>query len=501
MRARLCSRNFWLAFGALAFIVVAAILLRFVGLASYPGGLYPDEAAEGLDAFKLLHQPGYRPDFLVWYQGDGGREALFSYCVAVVFNFFGSSALVLRATSAAFGIAGVLGIFWLGRRFGTWVGITGAAWAAGSLWLMTVNRTGMRNSIVPFFGVLALVALMHWATRPSRRGAFLAGAITSLAAVYTYQPLKLLPLLVAVWVLWLRHYDRDRYNELRHGFVAFFAAFVVVAAPMIAVVIKFTSNYFGRIAVTSALGNDNPDASPVMHVIRTVLMFGLTGDPNGRQNVGGLPLLPLPLTVIAVFGLLRLWRMRRDASHALILLALPVFLLPPILATEGGSPHFLRSLGLAAPLGVTIGLGALEIVERVRARWALWGPRLAVAAIAITLAAVAVWSGVAYFSNPITARYDEFSYDTYALSQLAGQPGTAVVINGYSAMDVLFIDADRPPVIFSPGTKIENPKLYTLIVGINRTELATAVGPELAKKIVAVSWDPNGKPVVWDVVP
>jgi 4-amino-4-deoxy-L-arabinose transferase-like glycosyltransferase len=501
MRERLSSRNFWLAFGALAFIVVAATLLRFFDLAGYPGGLYPDEAAEGLDAYKLLHQPGYLPDFLVWYQGDGGREALFSYVVAVVFDFFGSSALTLRATSAAFGVAGVLAIYWLGRRFGTWVGITGAAWAAGSLWLVAINRTGMRNSIVPFFGVLALVALMHWASRPSRRTALLAGAVTSLSAVYTYQPLKLLPLLVVVWVLWLRRYDRDRYNELRHGFVAFFGAFVVVAAPMIAVVIKFTSNYFGRIAVTSALGNDNPDATPLMHAVRTVLMFGLTGDPNGRQNVGGLPLLPLPLTVIAVFGLIRLWRMRRDANHALILLALPVFLLPPILATEGGSPHFLRSLGLAAPLGVTIGLGALEIVERVRARWALWGPRLAIAAIAATLAGVAVWTGVAYFSNPITARYDEFSYDTYALSQIASQPGTAVVINGYSAMDVLFVDAERPPVVFTSGTVIEHPKDYKLIVGLNHNELATAVGPELAKRIVAVSWNPEGKPVVWEVIP
>ncbi|MGD0249207.1 MAG: hypothetical protein ABSB75_09160, partial [Candidatus Limnocylindrales bacterium] len=231
------DRNAWLALGAMAAIAAAAVLLRFVDLATNPGGLYPDEAAEGLDAARLLHQPGFHPDFLVWFQGDGGREALFAYVVAGAFHFFGETALVLRATAAAFGVAGVLAIGWLGRRFGTWTGIVAAAWAAGSLWLVCVSRDGMRNTIVPLFGAVALIALLHWAARPGRGSALLAGAVTSLAAMYTYQPLKLLPVLVVVWLLWLRRVDRDRYDELRTDVAAFAAAFLIVAAPMIAVAV------------------------------------------------------------------------------------------------------------------------------------------------------------------------------------------------------------------------------------------------------------------------
>src|SRR5450759_4482897 len=48
----------------------------------YDGGLYGDEAAEGIDALKILHQPGFHPDWMVWFQGDGGREALFAYAVS-----------------------------------------------------------------------------------------------------------------------------------------------------------------------------------------------------------------------------------------------------------------------------------------------------------------------------------------------------------------------------------------------------------------------------------
>ena len=101
------ARSRWLALGALGLVAAAAVFLRFFDLATNPGGLYGDEAAEGLDALRLLHQPGFHPDWMVWFQSDGGREALFAYVVAGAFHFFGETALVLRSVAAAFGVAGV----------------------------------------------------------------------------------------------------------------------------------------------------------------------------------------------------------------------------------------------------------------------------------------------------------------------------------------------------------------------------------------------------------
>ena len=503
-RARAALRPAALAaFAAVAGIVAIAVLLRFYDLAANPGGLYGDEAAEGLDAWRLLHQPGFRPDWLVWFTSDGGREALFAYVVAGVFNFAGTSAVALRATAAGFGVAGVLGIGWLARRFGTWTGIVAAAWAAGSLWLVCVSRDGMRNAIVPLFGAAALVALLRWAGRPGRGSAALAGAVTSLAALYTYQPLKLLPVLVVVWLVWLRRVDRPTYERLRAEAVPFVAAFLLVAAPMIAVAVTNPTNYFGRAGATSPFNPDvDADSNPLIHVLRTVGMFGLTGDPNARHDVAGLPLLPLPLAVVAVAGLVRLWRMRRDPSHSLILWSMPVFLAAPLVATEGGSPHFLRALGLAAPLGVTIGLGAVEVLEQVRRRWNRGAGWLAIAAVAVTLTAVAVWSGWAYLTRPVADRYRAFSYPIVSLaSYAADHPGSAVILDGYSAMDVEFLDASDPVTVYAPGSGIADPGSHTVFVALSRDDLGSTLGPEAAARAQPVAWDPAGEPTAWAATP
>jgi hypothetical protein len=231
-------------------------------------------------------------------------------------------------------------------------------------------------------------------------------------------------------------------------------------------------------------------------------MFGFAGDPNERHNVASLPLLPLPIAALAGFGIVRLWRMRRDPSHSLILLALPVFLVAPLVATEGGSPHALRALGLAAPVGVTIGLGVVELVERVRGRWGRAAGGLTVAAVAVTLTVVAVWSGLAYLGRPAADRYGSFRFAAASMADLAAEhPGSAVILDGYSSIGVQFIDFDRPPAIIAPGTKLSNPSAYTEILALSRDDLTKALGPELGGRAVAVAWDPSGAPAVWAVVP
>ena len=348
---------------AAVLITLAAIVVRYWAIQSQPGGLYPDEAAEGISAQSLLTIPGYHP---VFFNSDGGREALYAYIVAAVFKAFGSSVVALRGTAAAVGVAGVVATYLAVRRFGRGPAMLAMAWAAGSLWMIAVSRDGFRNILTVLVGAAALAALLRWGDRPSRASAAIAGALVALG-FWVYQPLKLLPLLAILWLIWIRARDRERFTAVRATWVWAGVAFVVVIAPMVYTAITDFSGYFGRAAYVSVFngGSGSVDSYPV-HVLKTLGMFLVTGDPNQRHDVSALPLLGPLLAVPFALGIWHCWRRRDDHGYALVLLGLLVFLLPPLLANEGGAPHFLRSLGLEPYIAACVGLGCLEALAMVR---------------------------------------------------------------------------------------------------------------------------------------
>jgi hypothetical protein len=480
---------------ALGAIVMVAAVLRFMNLDVNPGGLYVDEAAEALSAQGLLHLSGVPP---VFFADGGGREAPFAYLVAIGFALFGETAPVLRGVAAAIGVGAVAATWLLGRRFGPVVALAAAGWAAGSLWLVCVSRDGMRNTLVPLLGALALAALLNWERRGERGSALLAGSVTALASLYTYQPLKLLPILVLVWLWWLRRTNRDAYLRMRPTLVLATVAFLVVGAPMIAVAITDPGVYFGRAAGVS-LFTDTVSQLPA-HWLRTLGMFFVAGDPNARHNVDALPLLGWPLCAVAVVGLARLWVRRDDPAHALLLWSLPLFLLPPMLATEGDAPHFLRALGLAAPTAVTIGLGIATVAGWVADRWGVAAGRAALLVAAGGLVALGVGSGWAYQSRPVAARYDAFNYALVALADAAG-PTDVAIVDAYSAGVIRFLDGSAAPAIVSPGIPLPSPAPGTTVLALSRTDLESALGGEVASGARAIALDPLGGARVWAVAP
>jgi len=478
---------------------VAASAVRLIDLSGQPGGLYPDEAAEGVDAHRLLHEAGYHP---VFFHDDAGREAAFGYLVAAAFRVAGESTTVLRGVAAVVGILGVLALIPVLRRFGAGVALAGSAWAAGSLWLICVARDGFRVILVPLAGALALAALIRWGDRPTRERAMVAGAVIA-GGLWTYQPLKLLPLLVALWLWRIRSVDRERFVAMRGGLRWFVIAFAVVAAPMAWAAAGDPGNYFGRGAAVTAFNPEHGPAALPLHVLRTLGMFGFTGDPNARHNVDNLPLLGVPLALLALAGAWRCWRRRGDSAHALVLLGTVVFLIPPLIATEGGAPHFLRALGLAPYIAALVGLGCAEMSDRVG--MASGSPRahgVVVAGLGALLLATGGGSAFAYFSRGVAERYDAYSFDSVALAEQANHGArTAVVVDSFNAFDVRFLDASSMPTIIDPASHLDHAERFERIVARDRDQLARVAGPELAGRAAVAARDVAGRPVVWAVSP
>ncbi len=497
-RAPRATRRRVLVVAVFVVIVAGAAAVRLAALGSQPGGLYPDEAAEGVTAHRILTEPGYHPLFI---SEDAGREPLYAYLVVPAFAVFGESTLTLRSVSAVLGILGVLAIGLALRRFGTGVALVAMAWAGGSLWLISISRDGMRNVLVPLVGALAVAALLHWSHRPGPWSAALAGAAAG-AGLWTYQPLKLLPLLVILW-LWLLHrQNREAFSALAAHVKWCIGGYLIVGGPMLFIALTEPANYLGRAAQTSLFNVGNGQESLLVHTVRTLGQFVFFGDPNPRQNVASIPLLNWPLVALAVVGVLAAWRRRREPAYLLLLLGVPVFLVPPLLATEGAAPHFLRNLGLAPYIGGLIGLGAVVAVRWVARQWATWGRLLGVATVATVLVLTGISSAAAYFGRPVRDRYTGYTFALVALAKAADHgPHTAVITDDYSVLDVQFLDDAHPPTVFAPGARIADPTRFALLVASSRHDLARAVSDTIARRAVATAFDPAGKPVVWTVVP
>jgi hypothetical protein len=431
-----------------------------------------------------------------------------------VFRVLGSSVLTLRGTAAAVGVLGVIATYLAIRRFGRGPGLVAMLWAAGSLWMIAVSRDGFRNILTVVVGAAALGVLLRWGDRATRGTAIVAGAVCALG-FWTYQPLKLLPVLAIVWVLWMRARDRERFARLQPTMTWAGVAFVVVAAPMIYTAITDATGYFGRAAAVSVFnpGSGSAESFPV-HTLRTLGMFLVTGDPNERHDVSALPLLGPVLFVLFALGIWRCWRHRADHGHVLVLMGLVVFLIPPLLATEGFAPHFLRSLGLAPYVAACVGLGCVEVVlsaGRLASRFGAPGhSAMTVAGWTVCAAAVAgvgVASAVTYVNRPVGYRYAPFTFADVALASAAvdnatrGGPSTLLILDDYDAMDVQFLDAGRLPTIVAPMRPVANPAVYSLIVARSRADIAAAVGAALAAGAQVVARDPFGTPVAFAVIP
>jgi hypothetical protein len=474
---------------AVVAITGAAAVARIVPLfGGQPGGLYPDEASEGLSALRILADPLYRPVFI---DENGGREALFAYLVAGTFQFTGPSVTGIRLTSSLVGLVGILATWLLLRRFGRAAALVGIAWMAGSPWLIATSVLGLRNGLTVLFAALAGLALLAWADRPQRGYAVLAGLAVG-AGVWTYQPLKLTPLLVVAWLLWLRHSDRPLFDRLWADRLWLLLGYAVAVAPYLWTAISDPINYFGRIAGVSPLAPDMRRTGFLMHTVDTLGMFFVAGDANPRHDISALPMLLWPLPFLAALGLWYAARRRNNPAYGLVLVALGVFLLPPLLALEGDAPHFQRSLALAPFVAGLLGIGLVELVRLARPA----GRAVAVAAAtagAIALLITGIYGGLAFALRPLPDRYSAFSFPVVALAAAGAEPNTAVIVNLYDTQVVRFLDG--PAVsIFLPGDAVPG---GVALAALNRTDLPA----ERQAAATVYARDPTGKPAVWITPP
>jgi len=351
-------------------ILLLAAFFRFWQIGNLPGGLFPDEAANGLDVNSILSgklQP--------FYERGNGREALFFYMIAFVVMFFGRGPWQHHVVSAGVGFLEVFVTYFLVKRmFGKRAAQLATFFMAISSYMVTMNRTAFRANLVPLFTTLTIFFLVRLFQSTDFRqkiyNAIFAGISFGLG-FYTYISYRMMiPLLFGLGLILILAFRSELKNlikpYLKMG-TAFVLAFLFSFGPLLYYFISHPGSFVGRAGQVSifseSLNNGDVLGTFITVFKQTMLGFFTQGDLNWRHNVAGFPFLSPFLSpffavalIIFTFALIKIlkqiWQKNLDAQTFYQVLVVSWFwlLMVPEITTAEGIPHGLRLVGVIPPM-------------------------------------------------------------------------------------------------------------------------------------------------------
>jgi streptogramin lyase/4-amino-4-deoxy-L-arabinose transferase-like glycosyltransferase len=342
------SRGRILALSAACLLFLLALFLRLWRFDELPYGVWYDEAENGLQALRILENPGFRPLFV----GSIHAPSHYVYLIAAAFQAFDVSVHSIRLVSVLMGLATVAAGFLAGRElFGRAGGWMLAALVAVARWNVNFSRIGMYNASTPLFELLVVGFLL----RGMRRGRYtdyaLAGFSLGLGFCF-YAAFQLFIGVIVIFLLALILFQRGFWQRHWSGLALMFGAALLVVAPVVKFAYEKPDLYFARTKDTSILVRKSAEERlPALleNTRKHLLMFNYWGDPNGRHNLPGRPMLDPYSGALLVLGLgLSLWRGLRAPFRpwaVLLPVWLGVTLLGGILSLDFEAPQSLRAIG------------------------------------------------------------------------------------------------------------------------------------------------------------
>lgn len=384
----------------LGLFVVLAAFLRLWRFDELPYGTWYDEAENGLQALRIQGDAAFRPIFV----GSIHAPAHYLYLIVAAFERFGVSTQSIRLVSVGMGLATVFAGYLAGRElFGRAGGLIVAFVVAVSRWNVNFSRIGMYNASTPLFSLLTMGFLL----RGLRRGRYLDFALAGLClglGLCFYAAFQLFVGVVVFFLLALTIFERGFLRRHWPGLVVLFCTALLVVAPVVKYAYTKPEIYFERTKDTSILAKKGLDEQlPALfeNIRKHVLMFNYRGDPNGRHNLPGEPMLDPYSAALLVLGLgLSLWRSLRgpDRARALLLPAwLGITLLGGILSLDFEAPQSLRAIGSQPAAYLLVALPLVVLWQEWRRRGGRYYPNFVVAPLAVLSAILAYSNFHTYF--------------------------------------------------------------------------------------------------------
>lgn len=402
------ARLLWLAVA-----LCLALGLRLWRIDSLPPGFHFDEAFEGLEAWRILRDPTYRPLFL---PGNFGVLPLNVYANALMFGLFelaggAPGPTAMRVTAALVGLLTVGTVYLLASELRALDGpqsrltiafpLLAAVTLAVMRWHIHFSRMGIEPILTPLLWAAATWLLLRgWRTGHALHYAG-GGALVGLA-MYAYQAAWVIPLLAAGTGLTLLFTNRetgDSRLEAERGqspvsnlqspisspqsqpvwglFIAALAAGLTFA-PLGWYFWQHPDQFLLRPAQIAVVGEGAAAETTSVWATTgaTAKMFGpfgAPGDQDPRRNLPGAPALSPWLALPFYLGLaLAVARLRRPA-FAILPIGLFGLLLPGVLSEY--APHFHRIVGASAPVALLCAAGLDWLWRARRGPLPQWGLR------------------------------------------------------------------------------------------------------------------------------
>jgi hypothetical protein len=376
----------------LAGIIILAIFFRFYQIAVLPGGLFPDEAANGLD-INSMQQGDLQP----FYERGNGREALFFYMLWGSVESFGKGPWQHHVVSSFVGLLSVILCFFVTRKLlglatgfsekqATTTALLASFFMATSTWHTTLSRTAFRANLIPLFtsATIYLLLLAYKSSTKVKQYIFsiLAGACFALGfySYIAYRIMAPLLILIILWPLLAEIFKTKSFFVIKKWFLAFVLfciAFAIAIAPLANYFYTHPGSFVGRSGQVSVfnpeLNNGNLLGTIGEVTKQSLLGFVTIGDLNWRHNISGMPFLSPLYSIFFILGLISMTLLaarytfsprKRSGDWPYFVLAGWFWsMLIPVITTAEGIPHGLRSIGTIPVIFIMSAWGLVQIYK------------------------------------------------------------------------------------------------------------------------------------------
>jgi 4-amino-4-deoxy-L-arabinose transferase-like glycosyltransferase len=463
-------------------ILLLALFGRLWQITTMPGGLFPDQAANGEDAISILHG-----NFQPFYERGNGREALFFYLQATLIGIFGIGVWPMFLASALVGIFTVWATYAAGRRmFGNSAGILAGFFIAINQWHISLSRTGFRAIMVPLFIALTayfFTGIFQKKTNSARIIQGIGAGISFGLGWYTYIAFRAsvgVFIVVAVAFILQSILRKPRFlgfQKFAGPIVIAFLTSILVVAPLGLYFWQHPGTFAGRTGQVSILNKDLNKGHVIITATnmleKSILAFFTSGDINPRHNVPGFPFLsPIPAIFLVIGFVLAFWRTLQYihrllrgkntgntlAFFALIILAMVMIV--PASATAEGIPHGLRSIGEIPVVFWLAGIGGAWVIAQLKRIQSLGGRRMALGVLIALFLATGVYELFLYFrvSASMPKYWYEYRSDLTTVSNYImrraelGQSKPYLALDDFSVQTVHFLTTQKnyPYILIRP---------------------------------------------------